>query len=176
MQKTLILLRHAKTEAGSSHQDDQSRKLIERGLKATRIVGSYMRKNCMQPQLVLCSTAIRTTETLLGIEHEYAAPLPVKYIEKLYLASAAEMLNIIATATDDISELLVIGHNPGIHELCMKLAKSGDEALIDRMAIKFPTCAVARFICHTPDWATIRDARTELVSFVSPKMLGQVIV
>ena len=103
------------------------------------------------------------------------SPLPVEDVEKLYLASAGEMLNIIAAAPADVQHLLVIAHNPGMHELCVKLAKGGDEKLIDKMMIKFPTCAIATFACHAPDWASVHKARCELLDFISPKMLGQVI-
>lgn len=175
MQKTLILLRHAKTETGSAGQDDKARRLIPRGNEATRIIGNWLVEKGLIPDYVLCSDAIRTTETVLGIEHAYKRPLPVNYTPKLYLASANEILNVIEAVPENVSRLMVVAHNPGVHELAMKLARNGDDSLIDKMAIKFPTCAVATFACHTPDWATIRSARTELSDFVSPKMLGQVI-
>lgn len=176
MQKTLYLLRHAKAENGASSQDDKSRGITARGIKATEYIGKYMRERQIEPQKVLCSSAIRTTETLMKIEHACNQTFPVEYSDKLYHASAAEMLNVIAQVDASVNALLVVGHNPGIHELAMKLAKAGDESLIDKMAIKFPTCAIATFTCHMPDWGTLRQARTELVDFVSPKMLGQEIV
>jgi len=174
MTKTLILLRHAKTETGSPGQDDRDRHLVERGQKATQIVGNHLRQLSIRPDMTLCSTAVRTTETWFGIEQVYRDTLPVTYSDKLYLASAGEILSVIAEhATDAVEQLLVVSHNPGIHELAMKLCHSGDEELIERMSIKFPTCASAIFRCHTPDWQVLSHARCELVDFKSPRMLGQ---
>jgi phosphohistidine phosphatase len=172
-QKTLTLLRHAKAEAGASGQEDKARGLTERGVRGTEIIGKYLSEKGLQPDKVLCSSSIRTTETFLKVERAINRPLPVEYSDKLYLASAAEMLNLIATVPGTVQHLMVVAHNPGIHELCIKLAKEGDEQLIEKMTVKFPTCAVATFTCHAPDWGTLKVARCKLVDFVSPKMLGQ---
>src|SRR6185369_15085974 len=150
-QKILTLLRHAKAETGGSSQDDKARGLTERGVKATEYIGKYLVEKGIVPDKVLCSSAIRTTETLVKIERAMNRPLSVEYMDKLYLASAGEMLNVIAGVSDEVKHLMIVGHNPGLHELCIKLAKGGDEKLIDKMSIKFPTCAVATFKCHVPD-------------------------
>lgn len=173
MPKILTLLRHAKAETGGSSQEDKARDLTGRGVRATEYIGRYMAEKGLYPDQVLCSSALRTTETLLKVERALNRPLPVTYMNALYLASAGEMLNVIADVPAEVGHLMVVGHNPGVHELAMKLAKAGSESLIDTMAIKFPTCAIATFACHAPDWATLATARTELVDFVSPKMLGQ---
>jgi phosphohistidine phosphatase len=176
MLTTLVLLRHAKTEAGSASQGDKARCLVPRGMEATQIMGSYLRRRGFMPQLVLCSTAQRTVDTLAGIERAYGRPLPVQYVDALYLASAGEILNVVAAQVPEgIHELMVVGHNPGIHELSLKLAARGDEALIDRLALKFPTCASATFNCRTADWANLRHSECELTDFATPKLLGQVI-
>lgn len=172
-EKILTILRHAKAETGTASQDDKSRGLTERGIKATEFIGRYMREKALSPDKVLCSSAIRTTETLMKIERVYNHTLPVEYLDKLYLASAGEILNVISGVSVGVNHLMIVGHNPGIHELAMKLAKEGDDKLIDKMALKFPTCAIATFKCHAPDWGILRDARCELVDFASPKMLGQ---
>lgn len=172
-EKILTLLRHAKAETGSSTQDDKARGLTERGVKATEYIGRYMREKALSPDKVLCSSAIRTTETLMKIERVYNHTLPVEYSDKLYLASAGEILNVIASVDAGVHHLMVVAHNPGVHELCLKLARDGDEKLIDKMAIKFPTCALATFKCHTPDWGVLKDARCKLLDFATPKMLGQ---
>jgi phosphohistidine phosphatase len=171
--KILTLLRHAKAETGAAQQDDKERRLIARGQEATHIVGKYLRKAFAAPDKVLCSAAIRTTETLLGIEQAYGVPLPVAYLDALYLASAREIIGLIEEHGEVAQHVMIVGHNPGIHELAVKLCGSGDASLIDTLAIKFPTCAAATFHCHMPDWQSFRSARTELVAFQSPKMLGQ---
>ncbi|MFW0777458.1 MAG: SixA phosphatase family protein [Rickettsiales bacterium] len=175
LQKTLTILRHAKAETGDAGQDDKERGLAERGEMATKIVGAHLVQCEVNPDLVLCSDATRTVKTLRAVEQVYARPLQVRYEPRLYLASANEMLNLIAEVPDEVQHLMLVGHNPGMHELAMKLSKEGEEEVIDRLAIKFPTCAVARFNCYGPDWKTLADSRTRLIDFSSPKMLGQII-
>ncbi len=95
----------------------------------------------------------------------------VQYDKKLYLASGNETLNLIAQTPEEVNTLLIIGHNPGFHQLCLKLAKSGDEVLLDMLAIKFSTCALA-VIALDPPWRSIPRAHGRLMQHITPKMLA----
>jgi phosphohistidine phosphatase len=175
-QKTLYILRHAKAENGHASQDDHARTLSARGVEGAAVMGNFLVKHGVKPEKVLCSTAIRTAETLIKLEECYRHPLPVEYREKLYLASASDMLAMIADTPEEIRRLMVIGHNPGIHQLCLKLAKEGDEDLLDTLSLKFPTCAFAAIEFDHATWADLKIASGRLTDFVTPKMLGQKIV
>lgn len=171
MEKTLIILRHAKAESGAGGQDDHARHINARGLQAAGIIGTYLKQKAIKPDLVVCSGAVRARETWAGVQQAYGAPLSVEYNEKLYLASANETLKQLSSLPETVKQVLVVGHNPGLHQLAVKMARYGKENLLDTLAIKFPTCALAT-ITFDETWHDAVQARGTLVDFVTPKMLG----
>lgn len=170
--KTLYILRHAKAEIGSPNQEDKSRKLVERGEHAAQIVGAYLFRQGIKPNKIICSDAQRTRQTWAQIESIYTSPQNIDYASKLYLASASEMLSLLTPLPDAVSSVMMIGHNPGVHQLALKLAKKGDEDLIDTMNLKFPTCALAVIALGDIAWDDVMHAQGTLIDFVTPKMLA----
>jgi len=171
-QKILTILRHAKAETGAPSQDDHERALTKRGQEAAQVIGRYLAGRALQPDRVLCSTSARTRETWEEVQDVYPAAPTADYTEKLYLASPNEILNLIAHTRESVSHLMVVGHNPGLHQLCLKLAHLGDEKALEEMALKFPTCAFAVIAIDTP-WREIGRAHGRLAAFVTPKMLAR---
>jgi phosphohistidine phosphatase len=169
--KTLYILRHAKAETGSAAQEDHDRALNERGLQAATAMGNYLARRKMQPSQVFCSTAQRTRQTLQQL-HLQPAP-PVTYSEKLYLASAGEILQLLSELPETTASVMVVGHNPGFHQLSLKLAKTGNEGMLDNLYLKFPTCSLAVIETEAP-WADIAHACGKLLEFTTPKMLAMV--
>jgi phosphohistidine phosphatase len=171
-QKTLYILRHAKAEAGSAAQEDHLRHLSARGVEDAARMGAYLVASDVHPERILCSTAVRTAETLMKIEEAYRHTLPVKYVEKLYLASANDMLALIAGADQAVTKLMVIGHNPGLHQLSLMLAKSGDPHLLEELAMKLPTATFLSIEFSGASWNGIKHGGGKLTHFVTPKLLG----
>ncbi|MDX2074411.1 MAG: histidine phosphatase family protein [Alphaproteobacteria bacterium] len=171
MRKMLYILRHAKAEIGTPQQDDHSRKLVDRGVEAARIVGAYMFRQHIKPDKVICSDAARTRETWEQIESIYPAP-NVEITRKLYMASANQMLQSLVTLPEAVKSVLMIAHNPGVHQLCLKLAKEGDENTLDLMFLKFPTCTLAAIDLGDTPWNKVENASGKLIDFVTPKMLA----
>lgn len=169
--KTLYILRHAKAETGRPSQDDHQRGLNERGIEACDIMGKYMVRHGIVPDRVLCSTAERAYNTWARVQEAYKESPPVEYSEQLYLASANEVLKHVAHTPENVKSLMVVGHNPGLHQLCLKLARTGDEKLLDVLMLKFPTCALAT-LNYDGKWTDIPSARCELKGFITPKMLS----
>jgi phosphohistidine phosphatase len=170
--KTLYILRHAKAETGSATQDDHTRRLMPRGIDAAHVIGSYAVRNGIKPDAVLCSTAARAQETWQFVQMEFGAEIPTQFFDKLYLASANEMLNVIAQVPDNVSSLLLVAHNPGLHQLCVQLAKKGDAQLLDTLMIKFPTCSLAGIALDITAWSQAPRAQGTLKTFVTPSMLS----
>lgn len=166
--KILTILRHAKAEAGHAMQDDHDRALNERGQAVATALGNHLEKRGVQFDLVLCSTAKRTRQTL-ELLHLSGEP-QVEFAQRLYLASANEILQVLATVPDSVSRVLLVGHNPGLHQLCLKLAKQGEEEMIDIMSLKYPTCSMASFECGA-HWEKIAQANSMLLDFMTPKAL-----
>jgi phosphohistidine phosphatase len=169
-QKTLYILRHAKAETGAAGQEDHTRALIKRGGEAAEHMGKYMAGQGIAPDLVLCSTATRARQTWAQAEKAYKKTPQVEYIDKLYLASANEIINLLAAVPESVHSLLVVGHNPGLHQLALKFGRTGDEDLLDTLALKFPTCALATIALANP-WREIGKARGVLKNFVTPKII-----
>lgn len=168
--KTLYILRHAKAETGAPSQDDHQRFLNERGIEACEIMGKFMVRQHIEPDRVICSTAERTSETWARIAEHFKSPPPLEYSEKLYLASGNEILGVIAQTPEEVTRLLVVGHNPGLHQLALKLGRDGSEKLLDTLTLKFPTCSLATIELDAA-WRDAARARGELKGFVTPRML-----
>lgn len=166
-QKTLIILRHGKAETGTATQDDHARRLTPRGQEAAGLMGTYLAQQGYRPDKVLCSTAARTSETFAAAQKAYGQPLNVEYSRKIYHASAEELLKHISDTPENVNTLLLVGHNPGLHQLALSLGKEGDEDTIDTLHLKFPTCALA--VIELDTWYETRGA---LQAFVTPEMLG----
>jgi phosphohistidine phosphatase len=166
MKKTLYILRHAKTEPLASGQEDHERRLAPRGQKDAARLSDYLAEKNIRPDKILYSTATRVKETLapLGLLEAHG-----EMLDKLYLASSNELLSMIAETPESAHSLMLIGHNPGLHELCLKLAKDGDSAARTRLTTSFPTCAMAT-ITINGTWQDIAHAPVKLADFITPKM------
>lgn len=169
--KTLYILRHAKAETGSANQEDRDRELAPRGIEAARIMGQFMAARGIRPDKVLCSTSARTRQTWALAQQTYGEKLPVEFTDKLYLASVDQLLDVMAATPDEIGKLLIIGHNPDLHQLAFKLARTGDEQLLRLLAMKFPTGAFAAIGLDNTAWHDVAKAHGRLEMFASPKIL-----
>jgi len=97
-----------------------------------------------------------------------------EHIAELYGADAAVLLHVIhAAAKADPQRLLLVGHNPGMHELALALAGGGDAAGRKALADNLPTSGLAVMDFEIDDWADVAFRRGRLVLFVSPKLLKQ---
>jgi phosphohistidine phosphatase len=142
----LLLLRHAKSGWDEPGVGDHDRDLAPRGLGTAPRMGRLMREEDLVPDLALSSTATRARRTWDLVAAELGREVPVQHLRGLYLAPPGRMLEAVrrqdATA---VRRLLLVGHDPGMHALAVRLAGRGDPALIQRLREKFPTCALARF-------------------------------
>lgn len=171
-QKILYILRHAKAEAGNPHQDDHERHITAVGVDAALAMGKYFVQQHVRPDFVLCSTAVRARETWDTVAQSYSDPMPVQLSDRLYLASVNETMQLLAATDEKIQRLMIVGHNPGLHQFSLKLAKSGTGELMDTISIKFPTCAFAAIALGDAPWKDIAHMHGELKAFVTPSMLG----
>ncbi|NBO18318.1 MAG: histidine phosphatase family protein, partial [Proteobacteria bacterium] len=142
-QKYLYILRHAKAETGAPAQDDHTRSLTPVGEEAAHAMGEYFQRQGLRLDKVICSTAARARETWEGVASTYKQTPPVEYSDRLYLASVNETMQMLSQLDDSVVRVMIVGHNPGLHQFCLKLAKSGPGELMDTLHIKFPTCAFA---------------------------------
>ncbi|MGF6313203.1 phosphohistidine phosphatase [Bradyrhizobium sp. i1.8.4] len=175
--RRLLLLRHAKTETDAPSGRDQDRRLDERGHRDAAEIGGWLARHPRLPNLALVSPAVRTIQTWEIVREALkdAGPRPkVEYVPDLYGADPAQLLTAIRMASvTDPKRLMLIGHNPGMHEFALMLTGSGDEAAKRALGNNLPTSGLAVFDFATDDWNDVSFRRGKLVLFVSPKLLKQ---
>jgi len=165
-----MLLRHAKSSWNQPHLHDHDRPLNRRGRYATLALRDHFTTMQVVPDVVLCSTAARTVETWKGIAPAFENTPQVELRDDLYGASADHMLNALRTLPHSVESVLLIGHNPGIEDLAVVLAGSGDHELLDRMQTKYPTGALTTLEV-SGSWSQLGADTAELVEFVVPREL-----
>jgi phosphohistidine phosphatase len=166
----LHLLRHAKS-TWDEEAEDHERPLNKRGREAARLVGESLPKVIDAPDLVLCSSALRTRETAKLVLAGFSKSPRVLYEDELYLASKAKLMHRVRRIDETIGSVMIIGHNPGLHEFAIALAAPGSVGFSTLANGKFPTGARCRFAVGI-SWAEIESARHRLVDYVTVKSLG----
>lgn len=172
--KIILLLRHAKSAWGEPGLDDHERPLNKRGERAAEAMAEHIVHNAPRPDLILCSTALRTRQTLAPLIHRLTSPAPPIALEKgLYLASEPALLVRLRAVPDEVHTVLLIGHNEGIGELAEALAGTGDATALDRLDEKFPTGTLATFEVPDGPWRDLTPGAADLLAFVRPRDLLQ---
>ena len=175
--RRLMLLRHAKTENDAPSGRDQDRRLDNRGRHDATEIGGWIGRHPPFPDLVLVSHAVRAHQTweIAWEAMKELVPEPqVELIPELYGADVSQLLETVRDASSaDPKRLMIVGHNPGMHELALALAGSGDSAGRKALTDNLPTSGLAVFDFEIDDWADVAFRRGRLVQFVSPKLLKQ---
>jgi len=157
-QRRLILVRHAKA-VEPDVAGDHARTLSARGKADAAALGVWMGEQNMWPEHVLCSTATRTRETLAGLGKN----LVTNFSDKLYLASAGDLLAQIHAAEDAVANLMVLAHNPGLHGLlALLVGEYVHEEDADRVMLKFPTSACAVLTFEAENWVALAPQEAKL--------------
>jgi len=170
MSRRLYLLRHAKSSWKHPELADHDRPLAGRGRSAAVAMADYMAEQKIVPELVLCSTAVRTRETYERIEAGLARA-PVRYERRLYGASADDLLECLRGVPDEVRSVLMIGHNPAIEEFAIQLARPSPER--DDLEAKFPTAALATLELAGSCWRDLQPGRATLIAYVRPRDLNR---
>jgi phosphohistidine phosphatase len=164
---TLYLLRHAKSSWADPTLADRDRPLAPRGCRDAKRTGKHLRRLGIKPELVLCSPAARTRETL-ELLRPAVHTSSVTFAEELYAASADALLARIRLVPDAVASVMLVGHNPSLQQLALRLASAGDE--LERLEAKFPTAALAT-LALAKSWSRLAPADATLAAYVVPKQL-----
>jgi phosphohistidine phosphatase len=168
--KTILLLRHAKSAWDDATLQDHDRPLSGRGERAAKAVADHLSSHGPRPDLILCSTATRTRQTLAPLVKALEAPAPPIALEKgLYLASEDALLERLQALPEEVGTVLLIGHNDGIGELAADLAGKGPRDALAALRTKFPTGALATLRLPSGPWSALAPGACELVDFVRPR-------
>jgi phosphohistidine phosphatase len=166
----LHLLRHAKSDRDGA-MEDHERPLSRRGRDAARRVGESLPSALGTLDLVLCSPSLRTKETAELVLAGFAPAAPIRFEEALYLAGRTTLMSRLSQLDESVGSVMVIGHNPGLHELALALAATDSPGYRALASGKFPTTARASFAIPQP-WASIARSRHKLTDYVTAKSLG----
>jgi len=173
--KRLFLLRHAKAEPQADGDGDKTRALTERGRADAARMALAMRRQKYLPDAVLCSTSVRTRETLEYWAAAIAENPKTQFIDALYLAEPETMLSLIRRAPDTSNALMVVAHNPGTELAAVALLheelKRKERDYVDAIEEKFPTAALAVIDFDVDSWKAVKPGLGSLVDFVRPKDL-----
>ena len=162
--KKLLLLRHAKSSWEDVSLRDFDRPLNERGQRAAPLVGKFMREKKIRPDLVICSPAKRTRETIaLVLKAAGTEPL-LRYDERIYEASVGQLVEVVSQIEDDKTEVMLVGHNPGFENLLERL--TGE-------TIRMSTATLARIALNADKWSEAAMMRGQLELFVKAKELAK---
>jgi phosphohistidine phosphatase len=166
----LLLLRHAKTERAAAGERDRDRKLTARGRADAPLIGAYMVRHRLMPDLVLSSPTARAEETLAQVAAAFAKQPRIVRDERIYNASPETLVRLIRE-TRDAKTLLVIGHNPGLHELALRLIASGDITTREQLNEKLPTSGLVVIDFAFDDWSRLHAHSGRLERFISPRSI-----
>ncbi|MGW3297501.1 SixA phosphatase family protein [Streptomyces xiamenensis] len=164
--RRIVLFRHAK--ADWPDVSDHDRPLAERGRKDAPVAGRWLAGTGVTPDLALCSTAVRTRETWKLAVPELAQRPRTVYEDRVYEASLGELIALVNETADEVRDLLLIGHNPGLHALADALAGESEGDVLSRMNRSgFPTASLA-VLTFTGDWKSVEHGVARLAAFWTP--------
>jgi len=161
MSRRLLLLRHAKSSWDDPSLPDRERPLSPRGRRNAAAVAQHLAAAHLSPALVLCSSSLRTRETLAALLPVLDGEVVVRIDSRLYDATAADLLELLRGLPDEAASVLVIGHNPALEELVARLAGAAAPE-------RFPTGALATIETGT-GWAELGAVGTRLAEVCVPR-------
>jgi len=163
--RELLLLRHAKSD-WDTPCDDFSRPLKKRGKQAAERIGAWLKNQALLPDHWWCSPAVRTCKTAERVARALDVEAPqLHFDEGLYLASAGQLLEILKQTPATCQRVLLVGHNPGLEELLLRLLKDQTPPQPDGKLL--PTATVAR-LAILDSWANLGARRAKLLSITRP--------
>jgi len=164
--KRLFLLRHAQA-LGRSESGDKGRALSPKGKDDAQALGQAMQKNGYTPDIILCSPALRTRQTLEGLQKTIEIE-NVHFIEALYHGSTGDYLNEVQQVSEEYHNILVIAHNPCIYELVSVLATHGEDSVLMRLSEGYAPASLSVISCASKTWADIQPGENTLLSLNDP--------
>lgn len=169
--KTLTLLRHAKSSWDDPVARDFDRPLNRRGRKAAHAMGREMRAQGLRFDSVLASPATRVAETIREVGETYGGALEPLFKERIYLATAETLLELVRATDESVERLLLVGHSPGMEKLALLLSEGSGGALRAQVAVKYPTAALAEIALPVERWSDVRAGIGRIDRFTRPRDL-----
>lgn len=165
MTKTLLLMRHAKSSWDDPDLKDHDRPLNKRGRRGATAMGQLIAREAFPIEQILCSTSVRTRETIDRVFRELTQRPKVEYRSELYCASANQIVEVLRHIEQDPQYLMVIAHNPGLEDLLAQLTGELQH---------FPTAALALIELPIERWDELdHESKGQMKHLWRPRDLDQ---
>ena len=161
--KTLLLLRHAKSDWDDPGLLDFDRPLATRGRQDAPTIGKALKKRKPLPDLIIASPAVRARETIKAVIEAAKLDIQPQFDESIYGASSDELLALVRRLPKTSSCVLLVGHNPGFEELVGRLTGAYEP---------MPTAALACIEFQVDHWEDVQDKAGQLAWLLTPKQLA----
>lgn len=166
----LMLLRHGKALKSEPGERDFDRGLAARGMTDSEKLGAFLTRHRLVPDRVVVSPAVRTSETWARAALTCPNAPPPVLEPRLYDAKAQTILDVVK-ASADATRVLVVGHNPGLHELALLLIATGDVEIRERLQENLPTAGFVVIDFAVKGWNKLHPRSGRLELFVEPRTL-----
>lgn len=170
--RTLLILRHAKSSWATPGMDDFDRTLNDRGNGDACRMAGWIGEQGVELGEIICSPAVRTRTTAQHIKTTLDIDPKLSFPEELYLASSDTLRDSIAKISQTTTTAMVIGHNPGLHDIALRLLKEEERSQAGLLRVAFPTTACALINLPIVDWSEVAWNKGTLSSFMVPKSLN----
>lgn len=167
--RRLSILRHAKAQPGGAALSDYDRPLAAKGQHDLQALAEWMKATPVAIDRVLVSPSARTRETYEWLRTHGAITIEAQWDERLYLASTGDLLHCLQEQDDRYQHVLVIGHNPGLHELVLSLAATAEPDVMALVEIHFPTSTLAELELDLAQWPDLAPLTGRLVRVALPE-------
>ncbi|MCL6729155.1 SixA phosphatase family protein [Sphingomonas hankyongi] len=167
----LTILRHAKSSWDHPGLSDFDRPLNDRGRKAAPLVGREMRRRKMEFDIVFASPAVRVRQTIDGVVEGLGKELEVQFDPELYAADVETLLTKVRALPGDAHAPLMVGHNPGLHEIILYLARDDEEGLRAKIEDNLPTAAAVTIELPAVRWDEVEPASGLIRTLILPRDL-----
>ncbi|MCC7260853.1 MAG: histidine phosphatase family protein [Alphaproteobacteria bacterium] len=165
--KTLLLMRHAEALPQANGQEDHDRALSPSGKTVAGAVGRWLSAERLMPDIILCSTSVRTRETLAALS-ESIGERDTRFEKKLYCAPAGELLAQVNGIDERHSVALIIAHNPGIPRFASLLMSSDGRADANAALRDFPPAGLVHLSLRVQQWSEVEPGRGALLQVKLP--------
>jgi phosphohistidine phosphatase len=164
--RRLILFRHGKAVPHDIAPDFE-RGLTVRGMADSAEMGAYLAREAIEPDLALISPSERTRMTWDSAKVALSGT-EARVDRSLYLATSESLLRAIQAVGDRVGTLLVIGHNPSLHDLGLELIGFGDRYALARLREHLPTASIIVLDCEIDHWSDLAPRSARLERFRMP--------
>ncbi len=165
--RRLILFRHGKAVPHDAAADFD-RGLTARGMNDSAAMGDYLAQDHIEPDLALISPSARTTMTWQSAKKAFGT-IEERFDRAIYLANSGNLLRLLQGVKDSVGTVMLIGHNPSIHDLALELAGYGDRYALARLKEHMPTASVVVLDCDIDHWSDLAPRSARLERFRTPE-------